>query len=223
MDGTEVFFQPLVRCLPAQLDVRIIPYPPGGPYGYEDMVSLVMASLPAERPFLLLGWSFSGPVALKVAAQAPAGLGGVILCASFIRNPMRHLPRWIFPLARAILYRLVPMAVQERVVLGDHASPELCEMLRGVHRRVPAAALAARSRAVLRVDATAELRSCPVPLCYLASSDDRVVPPHNLERILRVRPSVRVETITGPHVALATNPEAAWRAIEGFGSDVGVF
>jgi len=82
--------------------------------------------------------------------------------------------------------------------------------------RVPARVLAARARAILTVDVRASLRTCPAPILYMVGSHDRVVPRRNAEVILRELPTVQMETIEGPHLAMYTNPVAAATAITGF-------
>jgi pimeloyl-ACP methyl ester carboxylesterase len=70
-----------------------------------------------------------------------------------------------------------------------------------------------REREVINVDAREDLRACLQPIMYLAASRDSVVPRRCVEEILRIRPSVRVETIDGEHFAMYFNPQAAARAI----------
>ncbi|MCS6897964.1 MAG: alpha/beta hydrolase, partial [Nitrospira sp.] len=83
-------------------------------------------------------------------------------------------------------------------------------------RRVGARIIAARIRTVLSVDAREHLRVCPRPVLCLAGVDDGVVPRHNVEEIVRVRPSVSVRLIEGRHFAIYTNPRAAAEAIADF-------
>jgi len=77
LDGTEVLFGPLVRSAPQGIEVSAVTYPRGPANRYEDLLPRVRKSLPQDRPFYLLGWSFSGPLAL-MAAERPPLLSGVI-------------------------------------------------------------------------------------------------------------------------------------------------
>jgi fermentation-respiration switch protein FrsA (DUF1100 family) len=54
---------------------------------------------------------------------------------------------------------------------------------------------------------------------YLAGSRDKVIPRRNVEEVIRERPSTKVVTVDGPHLALYTNPGAAVRAIVEFIND----
>ena len=87
IEGTGDLFAPLVRALDNSLDTTVLRYPTDEPLGYSELLPRVRAALPASGPFVLLGESFSGPLAIMLAAEAPAGLRGVILSASFATNP----------------------------------------------------------------------------------------------------------------------------------------
>src|SRR5689334_12411833 len=88
MDGSDRLFGPLQATTPPGVETVAVGYPPGARNGYDDLLPLVRAQLPTERPFFLLGWSFSGPLALLAAAERPPYLRGVILAASFVRTPV---------------------------------------------------------------------------------------------------------------------------------------
>src|SRR5687768_6580861 len=103
MDGSERLFGPLAATAPAKVAVVTVAYPPGGANTYEDLLPRVRAILPSDRPFHLLGWSFSGPLALMAAADRAPLLRGVILASSFVRNPVPLVPRWARHLARPFL------------------------------------------------------------------------------------------------------------------------
>jgi pimeloyl-ACP methyl ester carboxylesterase len=76
--------------------------------------------------------------------------------------------------------------------------------------------VAARIRALLTIDARALLTRCPAPVLCLAGTDDGIVPPHNVQEIVSVRPSAAVRVIDGQHFAIYTNPSGAAKAIAEF-------
>lgn len=215
LDGTEVFFAPLVASLPASVRPVVVSYPHSRDYGYAELLALVRATVAEIPECYVLGWSFSGPLALMLATAEPAKVRGVILSATFVRppNPMllrlrhavvaptvwtwragRRLPLWLF---------------KPRTDPFRRAKSQ-------TWRRNSARVVAARLRAILGVDAREALRACSQPVLYIASSRDDVVPRHNLDEIVQVRPAVQVVTIDGPHQAMFTNPHAAAGAIVGF-------
>ena len=94
LDGTGVLFRPLLKSLPDWLEPVVIPYPTQQVLGYDDLLSTIRQALPLDEPFLLLGESFGGPLALRLAASKPPGLKGVILCGSFVTCPYSSVPTW---------------------------------------------------------------------------------------------------------------------------------
>jgi pimeloyl-ACP methyl ester carboxylesterase len=216
MDGSELVFRPLVEAAPAGVELITVAYPPGVANTYEELLPRVREALPRERPFYLLGWSFSGPLALMVAAARPPLLRGVILASSFVRAPIPILPRWARHLARPLLFRLYPAASRGKALLGGHATPALLALLAEAHARAGHEALACRARAAMEVDATAALAACAVPVLYLRASADEVIAASRADEIRRVRPTAEVAEIPGPHLALVTNPAAAWAVLDRF-------
>ncbi len=69
-------------------------YPTDKKLDYDDLLNLVIKMLPKEEPFILLGESFSGPLAIRVAVTIPLGLKAVVLCASFVTYPQKLVSTW---------------------------------------------------------------------------------------------------------------------------------
>jgi len=216
MDGGDKLFGPLQSTAPADVETGAVGYPPGPHNGYDDLLPLVRAQLPTDRPFFLLGWSFSGPMALLAAAERPPGLRGVILAASFVKAPVPWLPRWAHRLATPALFRFYPAASRAKALLGGYGTREVRRLLAEAHAFAGTEALACRARATLSIDATEALGSCPVPVLYLRARKDGVIPASRADEIRRARPSVEVVDIDGPHLALVTNPTDAWAALSEF-------
>ena len=216
MDGSGKLFEPLRGTTPAGVDTIVVSYPPGAGNGYDDLRPLVRAHLPTDRPFFLLGWSFSGPLALTVAAERPPRLCGVVLAASFVKTPVPYLPRWARPLVTPALFRFYPAASRAKALLGGYGTPEVRRLLAEAHRAAGPEALACRARAALDVDASDALAACPVPLLYLRARKDGVIPASRADEIARSHPALEIAEIDGPHLALVTNPTAAWAALTRF-------
>ncbi len=221
MDGTGILFEPLVKALPENLQPMVHSYSGDTPQSYEELLPIVAASLPTDEPFILLGESFSGPLALRIAAACPPGLRGVILCASFARNPIRYFPRACTPLIHPLFFsRSFLPVVGVRSMIAGYSTGSVSELVRRVHKAVTAQVLAARARAIIAVDAEDALAACSYPILYLAGSRDRVVSRQSRVRIQRVRPDVRVVVLDAPHLLLQSAPEAAAQAISDFAASV---
>ncbi len=216
MDGTGTLFEPLLEALPASLPATVVAYPCDKPYGYSELLPFVEEAAPAEDAFVVLGESFSGPLALMAAARRPPGLRGVILCASFARSPLRACVSRLRGLVRPWWFRATPLALLSWALLGRRTTDRLRHLLREAAGRVDPAVMAARARAVLSVDVETELRVCPVPILYLSGTEDRVVSARSLANIRRVRPDVETMAIVAPHLVLQAAAKEAARAIERF-------
>ncbi len=219
LDGTGRLFEPLRATLGERVATVVIRYPERQVLGYEQLLPLVEDRLPGAGAFLLVAESFSGPLALALAAQAPRGLAGVALCNSFVGPPawwgLRCTPL-------GLLARLSPPGfLLRRYLVGSRASAALTGEVRGAIAAVAPQVLAARTSAVLQVDARAWLKACPVPLLYLRGTDDRLVPERCLEEIAGLRPGVEVARIPGPHLLLQAAPAECARRIGAFASGLG--
>jgi len=215
LDGTGLLFQPLVQALSKDIDPIVVSYPDDVPLGYQELLPLVREALPS-RPFVLLGESFSGPLAIMAAASRPEGLVGVILCASFVRSPVAYLPGWCAHLVRPFLFRFYPAVARLRLLLGRHADPTIRDLAVQAVSRVHPQVLAHRVRAVHRVNVAEQLASCPLPVLYLRGQHDRVVPASAMRRVLRACPHAQVVTLPAPHMVLQTQSAAAAAAIQTF-------
>jgi pimeloyl-ACP methyl ester carboxylesterase len=215
LDGTDVLFRPLLRAAPAGVQAVTVTYPPGRANTYEDLLPRVRAALPQDRPFHLLGWSFSGPLALMAAAEHPPRLRSVILVSSFAARPVPIVPRWARHLAHPALFRLFPAMSRARLFLSGR-SREIGSLVREALAAAGPAAISCRARATLAVDARAALAACPVPLLYIRARSDGVIRKGAVDDIRRGLPSAAIVDVDGPHLALAIDPAAAWAALQDF-------
>jgi len=215
MDGTDAFFRPFVAQRPPTVDVQTVEYEHLDAPSYEALCEHVAAALPDDDLFLL-GWSFSGPLALKLAARGLKRLRGVILVTSFVWRPVRYLPPWCKVFARPSLFTLYPMASMGQALLHGYSTPELRALQSEAFSKTTPTSLAARVRMLLGVDARQELRSCPVPILYLRAQQDRVIHRRHGQMIVAEAPRATLVDVPGPHLCLATHPADAWMAIEPF-------
>lgn len=216
LDGSGLLFRPLVRHLPSELRPIVVAYPPDQPVGYDELLPLVLRALPTSAPFAILGESFSGPLALMAASHAPKGLRGVILCASFVRNPLLVKIPILRHLVRGPCFRFAPEFVRAWALLGRYSTPELRGHLAEALATVSPQVLAHRVRMVLQVDVRRQLRCCPAPILYLQGAHDRVVGGRNLRDIIADCPSAQVARLPAPHFVLQAQPAAAAAAVSKF-------
>lgn len=212
MDGTGELFDAFAQAVRAE--TQIVRYPADRALDYSELEQLVISELSPQEPYLLLGESFSGPIALSIAARRPACLRGVVLCCSFARNPrpglgpLRGLVNW--------LPNRPPIDPLMWFLAGRFSTTELRQTFSEALVQVSPSALRARITAVIGVDVVPKLHSIAVPLLYLRASEDRVVPAAASKVILDNVPRSRVEELVGPHFLLQTRPNEAAGVVEEF-------
>lgn len=215
MDGTGVFFADFAAALPAEFKPLIVAYPNDPKLGYPELEALARAALPPDRPFILLGESFSGPIAISIAASNPPGLRGLILCCTFARSPYPLLP-----LATAALRPFppgrVPTFILRRNLFGRFDSPHHRAQLAKLRGLVSPNTLKSRLEAVAHVDVSEELRRVAVPILYIRAKGDRVVSRASCAYIKKVRPKAEIADLDAPHLLLQTVPQEALSIIESF-------
>lgn len=215
MDGTGRLFAPLVPRLPSTIEARVVAYPHDQTLGYDDLLERVRGVAPRGGRWFVLGESFSGPLALRLAAEKPAGLGGVILAASFVAAPIR-VPRWLHGLARPAMFSRWTHAIAGRVLGTRDGAASLHAAFVAANTEVAPAALARRAREILGVDLTSVARDVDVPVLALAARRDRAVGPREVAAIQRLLPRATVRWFDAPHLLLQTRPAEAAAAIAAF-------
>jgi pimeloyl-[acyl-carrier protein] methyl ester esterase len=215
MDGTGVFFTDFAAAMPPEFEPLVVTYPNDPKLGYPRLEALARAALPHDRPFIVLGESFSGPIAISIAASNPPGLRGLILCCTFARSPHPLLP-----LATAALRPLpagrVPAFILHRNLFGRFDSPRFRGQLAEVRGLVSAKTLKSRLEAVAHIDVTDKLRRVTVPILYLRAKRDRVVSRSSGDYVERIRPDAEIAGLDAPHLLLQTVPQEALSVIKNF-------
>jgi pimeloyl-ACP methyl ester carboxylesterase len=215
MDGTGIFFEDFAAVAQPEFGPIIVRYPDDPSRGYAGLEPVARAALPRDKPFLILGESFSGPIAISIAASNPPGLVGLVLCVTFACNPHPLLP-----LTTAILKPFPPVRlpsfIQHRNLFGEYDSPRLRAKLRGVRAVVSQKTLKARLEAVASVDVSEQLRRITVPTLDLRATHDRVVSCASGDHIRKVLPQVELAELDAPHLMLQTVPQESLAAIRRF-------
>lgn len=200
-------------------DVHAIGYPPDRPLGYAELEIFARAALPRHAPFVLLGESFSGPVAISIAADPPPNLVGLVLSTTFARAPVPLLAPFA-PLTRFVPTRALPMAVLSAVLLGRWSTPELRRTLRAALDEVAPAVQRARAAAAMRIDVSERLARIAVPTLVLKANHDRLLRTGAGRQLLAVIPNVRQVALDGPHLLLQTRTDHCVEAVARFAESI---
>lgn len=205
LDGTGTLFAPFRNAAPAHAKLHTVVFPDRA-LSYVELAEWVDQRLP-PGPLTLIAESFSGPLALALAARHPE-VEALALCATFVTPPA---PAFRASLPDALLAAPAPALLLAALLTGFDLP--LAQRVRSALRTVPPHVVAARLRSVLRADARSLLRAFSKPLLLLGAQDDWLGGPAHLVEMTALAPHARVITLDAPHLVLQTAPHAAWAAL----------
>ena len=206
LDGTGMLFERLQQQLPADaVCVTVVAYPADPSMTYRDYAALVTAIVGSRR-VVLLGESFSGPVAVMVAAAMPDQVRGLMLSATFLQSPW---PGWLVRLASRFNPIAAPNSLRDIVLMGRRRDAELSSQISAIVAGMPAGIRASRMIEVSRIDVRAEFSRLTCPILALHDAADWIVPKRQLEVAIRNKRDARVVIIYGAHMVLQTQPRLA--------------
>ncbi len=216
LDGSGRLFAPLLAAEPRAFVAEALSFPADRPLGYDELAAFVRPRLPRGR-FVLVAESFSGPLAIQLAAERPRGLVALVLAATFLHRPLDPLLHPVRGLVGARLFGLpMPAVVVRHFLAGRDAPDDLVREVQGAVATVSAEVLAHRSSEALRVDARATLAEVAVPVLFLAPTRDRLIRRDAHEDVLAVRPDAEIALVDAPHMILQRCPHASLARIEEF-------
>lgn len=212
-----MFFEPFIEALGPEIRTLVVRYSgqAARTNEYAACEDIARVALPAEASYVLLGESFSGPIALSIAASSPAGLVGVVLVASFAVNPRPELA-WLKPLIRVLPTHHAPGWVSRALLTDPFTTPSLTRLLDRALSMVTPGAMKARLRAILSIDARAQVPRIRVPILYLRGNSDRLVGADASQLISQLASEAQVVDCAAPHCLLQCAAATAAATVRGF-------
>lgn len=215
LNGSSNLFAPLFDEL-RDMDCQALTLPAQGPQDYDSLADTLIGSL-GHTPFMLLGESFSGPLAYRLALRNPEGIRGVIFAASFLTCPfaplalLRHMP---IPLALAAQ----PWALRA-LCLGHDADEPLLQRVQGEVRLLDNAVVRARLASLAKLRAPRQRLA--LPTLHLWPQQDRLVSAQAARQLADYCTDIRQLRVDGPHFILQTQPQTCAEAIRAFMAEHG--
>ena len=221
LDGTATLHSAFADAVGTAFDsVDVISYPTDRSLDYAALQALVRAALPSDLPFVLLGESFSGPIALSIAADPPSNLVGLVLSTTFANSPAPLLSPFA-PFTSLAPVRVLPLSLLSWWLLGRWATPQLETALQDALLTVAPTVLRFRAATALRANALSGCGAISVPVLYLRATDDRLLSRRAGKQIASAIPHCTTVDIAGPHLLLQAMPQACARAVSAFASQLG--
>ena len=220
LDGTTRMLQGFMAAVhPSFAAVQAVAYPTDVVLGYRELETIARDELPQHSPFVLLGESFSGPIAISIAADPPPNLIGLVLSTTFARAPVPLLAPFS-GLTRFAPVRMVPTAALSAVLLGRWSTPALRHELGSALSEVAPDVLRARAAAAMRIDVSDRLARITVPTLLLMAKHDRLLGAGAGRQLIDCIAKIRPFALDGPHLLLQTRTDRCAARIARFAAEL---
>lgn len=217
LDGTATMHSDFLVATGAAFgSAHVVSYPCDERLNYAELEYVARASLPDSAPFVLLGESFSGPIALSIAAAPPDNLLGLVLTTTFARFPNRFLSP-LAAVAGAMPVRMAPRSLLSWFLLARWSTPEIEISLRNALKQVSPDVVRFRVATALRANLpNALLSSITLPVLYLRATHDRLLSPAAGRHLRSSLSNCEIVDIAGPHLLLQAAPAECARVVVDF-------
>jgi len=179
---------------------------------YARWVEAVLTERVNPKPYILVGHSMGGAIAMEIVAGQPAGLVGLVLLGTGAKLGVSPV---IFRLLREDPEGFVQTI--DRAALGPNASSEVRQAVEASIRRCHPAILLGDFLACDRFDMRERMGRIRVPVLIVCGEEDRLTPPAYAEYLHReIEDSYRVEIPGAGHMVMLEAPEQVNREMETF-------
>ena len=217
LDGSGKMFRPFLEKLPVEFGVTVIAYPGDRHIPFEQVSDYVCAQLPKNKPVILVGESYSGPVAVALSQREELDVRGIVLVATFARFPATLLKRLSRLLPLSLLFRLpMPGIFIKHYCFGKWTTPGLLDLVRESVGENKPSVIAKRARSGASIDVRDMLAKIEVPCLYIRASEDRLVPASAMNDFVKNIPQLEQAEIHGPHCLMQARPSQCLSAIQYF-------
>ena len=219
-DGSGRLFSPLCKELSESVNTIVLSYPSDRVMTYSDLCHYLKDELP-NSPYVILGESFGGPLALMLSKYADENLKGIILCVSFVKNPQVLFTKFIRPFLKPKHLQKETPAWHIKTMLTNGVSDiKLIKNIQAATRELTREVYFYRLREIASMDVTNILEQCEIPILYLRAKNDRLVYESSMKWIQEKGQNVTVEYFDAPHMLLQTQSKQAAQSIKKFLSQV---
>ncbi|QDT48420.1 Alpha/beta hydrolase family protein [Symmachiella dynata] len=217
LHGVGSLFPPFISAMPPHWTTRTFEYPLDAVRSYEEWTAIIRETLPEREPFVLVAESFSGPIAVKIAATPPPNLRALVLTGTFLSNPVAPLPKWLVRVAKPLLkIAPVPRFILRRFLLSPDSSPQLVQGVFQAVDSLPKTTMVDRIVSTCMVDVREDYRRLTVPTLVLIGRRERLIRPRAVAEFNRLRPDVQIAEFDAPHLIVESKPQESVAAIAQF-------
>ena len=146
-------------------------------------------------------------------------MAGIILSASFVKNPVSNIVKKLQWVTGTPLMYLRPRSTIVRLLAGKECDPKSKKWILDNLPEIDTNVLRKRIREVFEVNVREELKEVDIPLLYLGGARDWLLGKRALDAIWICRPDVKVKILDTGHMVLQTRPVEASEAIIDFSKE----
>ena len=213
LDGSGALFAAFEKLIAGSWKYQSIRYPADLPSSVDAYAAHVERAIGAEHRVILLAESFSGPIAIRLAARLGERVQALVLCASFATRP-HLLVRWASHVPQALLSGMARQRWALRwFCVGRHAPGSLLDAVETELSRLSGNTIKRRLQMLIAPDAATTLLQLELPVLLLQPNQDRLLDPWAPKRLEKLARGARIERLDGPHFLLQAEPQACWRKI----------
>ncbi len=212
-DGTGAMFGPFVEQLGDAFDALPIAYPEAGPQDYRTLAEHIEQRLAGDGDYIVLGESFAGPLAYRLATGGSSACRGAIFVATYLTNPSPAMLKVLTALPARLASAFVsrPFVIRS-LTLSRRADRAVARAIAANFGSVDPHAIRQRLRTINGLGDPPQ-REVPVPCLYLQATDDKLVPAARLGDFERLCPDLEVHRVEGGHFVVQENPRACARLV----------
>jgi pimeloyl-ACP methyl ester carboxylesterase len=217
LDGTGRLFRWLAAEYAGPVPLQVVSYPADARLGYRELTEYIREII-GSRNVVVLGESFSGPIAVEIAATMPNQVKGLILAATFVRSPW---PAWLVRIAARLNPGLAPRPLMYAILRGRNTDPSLNMEIEKILTEMAPEVRSKRLNEVADADVGDRLKAVQCPILVLHGTKDWLVPRTSPVKSVKSDPNATIALFEAPHMLLQTHARAAARAIEAFVGKIG--
>jgi len=220
LDGTGKLFEPFRQQFPKSASITVINYPSDRHIAYSQLAHYLLPLLPRDKPLVVLGESYSGPVCLQLSTRDDLDIRAMLLVATFAKYPSSFLKSISRIIPISLLLRLpIPEFVIRYYCFGSDTNEALSRLLRQSIKENLPGVLAQRAREGSKNDVTGILQKINIPVLYIAATHDKMVPHQAIDDLKQHLPNMQVVFVEGTHFILQVQPKRCYDIVANFLSE----
>jgi pimeloyl-ACP methyl ester carboxylesterase len=208
LHGSRALFSSFIALAPAWASCLPLALPTVGGQSFDEIADAILPALRPLEGFVLLGESFSGPIAARLSAQLGQKVALLVLCNPVVEMSVQVPERILAPIVTSVR---MPAWCASMVLSGGDVSVARAAL--GEVRSLPNGILAQRLSAVFSATEGALASHLSPPLLTILGTSDRLVSLSRSRAFFSRVPQSTVVEIEGPHLIVQTRPAEVWAAI----------